>query len=55
MEKNMHTHHSFIFKQLVEYFDDVQTAEQADQFSASPSLTVRKTPNYFAILKGQVI
>lgn len=54
MEKNMHTHQSFIFKKLVEHFD-VQTAEEADQFSASPSLTVRKTLNYFAILKGQVI
>jgi len=55
MERNMHTHQSFIFKQLVEYFDRVQTAEQADQFSASPSLTVMKTLDYFAILKGQVI
>lgn len=39
----MHTHQFFILKQLVEYFDDVQTAEQADQFSASTSLTVQKT------------
>lgn len=54
MEKNMHTHQSFIFKQLVEYFD-VQIAEQADQLSIRLSLTVRKTLNYFAILKGQVI
>lgn len=27
----MHSHQSFIFKQLVEYLDDVQTAEQAEQ------------------------
>lgn len=39
----MHIHHFFILKQLVEYFDDVQTAEQADQISASPSLTIGKT------------
>lgn len=39
----MHIHQFFILKQLVEYFDDVQIADQADQFSASPSLTVRKT------------
>lgn len=39
----MHIHHFFILKQLVDYFDDVQTAEQADHFSASISLTVRKT------------
>lgn len=39
----MPIHQFFILKQLVEYFDDVQTAKQADQFSASTFLTVRKT------------
>lgn len=40
MEKNIHTHKFLIFKQLVEYFDDLQNAEQADKFSASPSLSL---------------
>lgn len=43
MEKSMHIHQFFILKQLVVYFDDVQTADQDSQFSASTSLTVRKT------------
>ncbi|TRZ15026.1 hypothetical protein HGM15179_012077 [Zosterops borbonicus] len=45
MEKNMPIHQFFILKQLVEYFDDVQTAKQADQFSTSTFLTTKILAN----------
>lgn len=38
MEKNIHIHQFFIFNQLVEYFDDVQTAEEDSLVPAPLSL-----------------